>query len=79
MVPGYSRLLINEFALPDTGCPNIAASFDLTMMAVVGGMERTHTQWEGLLTSVGLVVVKYWTYEGGEVDGVIEARLKGGE
>ena len=76
MTPGYSRVLINDFALPDRNCLSIAASFDLNMMAAAGGMERTRAQWQELLASVGLEVIKHWTYEGGEFDGIIEARLQ---
>lgn len=46
-------------------------------MMVLGGVrERTETQWRGLLESVGLKVVKMWTYEQG-TESLIEAELDG--
>lgn len=41
MAPGYSKLLIHELILPDTGAAEIQARFDLVMMTFNGGMERS--------------------------------------
>ena len=76
MTKGYSKLLINDYALPDTQCPMPAACMDFNMMALFTSMERTKEQWHKLLDRADLEIVKFWTYEGGEFDGLIEARLK---
>ena len=72
---GYSKILINEWVLPDTDCSLRPALLDIHMLAVPIGMERTQTQWKELLESVGLEVVKF--HSGGkEVEGLIEAVRK---
>ena len=75
MTPGYSKLLINEWVLPDVGVPLYPALMDINLMALLSGMERTETQWKELLDSVGLKVVKFWTI-GAEAEGLIEAVRK---
>lgn len=72
MKPGYSKILINEWVLPDTGSPLLPALLDIQMLAVLSGMERTQTQWKQLLESVGLEIVKFHTI-GKEIEGLIEA------
>lgn len=74
MKKGYSKLLLNEFILPNQGCPLFPAGFDLQMMAMHAAQERTETQWKQLLESVGLQVIKFWIPSGGG-EGIIEAEL----
>lgn len=77
MKPGYSRLLISEIVLPDTGVELFPASLDMLMLITLSGKERTRTQWDNLLDSVGLKIVKIWRLEGVKsVDPVIEAMVK---
>lgn len=76
MKPGYSRLLINEQVLPNTGAELIPAVLDLTMMAYFNAMERTERQWRVLLDAVGVDVVKIWRFEGGGTEAVIEAVVR---
>lgn len=71
MKPGYSKLLLNEWVLPDMGVPLYPALLDINMMALLSGMERTKTQWKELLSSVGLTIVKFWEI-GPEDEGLIE-------
>ncbi|TVY47936.1 Demethylsterigmatocystin 6-O-methyltransferase [Lachnellula occidentalis] len=75
MEPGYSKLLIFEWILPDTDSPLYPALLDINMMALFSGMERTEIQWRELLGSAGLEVVKFWTI-GKETEGLIEAIRK---
>ena len=75
MRPGYSKLLINEWVLPDVGVPLYPALLDIVMMAAVSGIERTERQWTDLLSSVGLKIVKIWSH-GPEDDALIEAVLE---
>lgn len=70
-----SRLLINEFVLPNTGADQLQASLDIMMMTLVSGLERTEMQWQSLLESVGLEIVKIWSIMP-EIEAVIETRLK---
>ena len=56
-----SRLLIDDFALPDKECPLFPALMDMNMMALFPGMERTESHWQRLLGSVGFKVVEFWT------------------
>ena len=72
---GYSKLLLNEFILPDTGCSSLQAGLDINMMAMRAGMERTESQWQDLLTSEGFSVVKFWLPPGGDGEGIVEAEL----
>jgi hypothetical protein len=61
MKSGYSTLLINEIVFPDSNISFWGAAFDVTMMAVVSGRERTKKEWEELISSVqGLVIKKIW-------------------
>jgi hypothetical protein len=43
MIPGYSKLLVHELILPNTGAAEIQARFDLVMMTLNGGMERSNS------------------------------------
>ena len=72
MIPGYSKLILGEFILRDTGTPLLAAGFDLQMMALHSGMERSERQWKTLLNGAGLEVTKISFPQGNE-EGVVEA------
>lgn len=76
MKKGYSRLLIDEQVLPNTGAELHPTMLDLTMMAFFNAMERTERQWQTLLDSVGVEIVKFWRFDGGGTEAVIEAKLK---
>lgn len=61
IVPAMSKeslILIEEMVLPDTNVFWQAAQIDLTMMSALASVERTQTQWQELLNSVGLEIVK---------------------
>jgi hypothetical protein len=73
MVPGYSKLLIHELILPDTGAAEIQARFDLVMMTFNGGMERSKSQWTKLLNDAGFVNITLWEHL--DHDGIIEAEI----
>ncbi|CAI6342051.1 unnamed protein product [Periconia digitata] len=61
MKPGYSRLLINEIVLPDEKCDSWTAAYDIAMMAVVDGKERSREQWGDLIDAAGgLKIEKIW-------------------
>lgn len=72
MVPGQSRLLINEAVLRDTGAPWQQTSLDWTMMAMLVSRERTESQWHELLSAAGLRITGIW-HEG--MESLIEAMV----
>ena len=78
MEPGYSKILLSEVILPDTGCSLLQAGLDIQMMGMHAGMERTRAQWKRLLEGEGFRIVKFWMAPGGDGQGVVEAELKDG-
>ena len=74
MQPGYSKLLINEYVVPDVGATWSITSMDWLMMALGAVKERTEKQWRTLLGEAGLKVVGIWTYDQG-TESLIEATL----
>lgn len=58
--PGYSKLLIYDHVVPDIGAHTHATSYDLTMMALIAGQERTESEWRALLLSAGYRVAHVW-------------------
>ena len=75
MEKGYSRILIDDYVLPNTGASFRGPSMDLLMMLYASGMERTMRQWEQLLDDSGLDIIKVWGVESGH-EQVIECQLK---
>ncbi|BCS20287.1 uncharacterized protein APUU_20719A [Aspergillus puulaauensis] len=73
MKPGYSKLLVNENVIPDTGAYWETTSLDIIMMQIGSG-ERTERQWRALLESAGLKIVHIWTAQRG-VESLIECEL----
>ncbi|OOF94199.1 hypothetical protein ASPCADRAFT_51459 [Aspergillus carbonarius ITEM 5010] len=57
---GYSRLLVHDHVVPEMEAHPHATSYDLTMMVMVAGKERTETEWRGLLGEAGYRVVRVW-------------------
>ena len=76
MISGYSKLILGEFVLQDTRTPFLATGFDLQMMALHSGTERSERQWQTLLHGVGLEVARV-AFPQGNKEGVIEAMKKG--
>ena len=74
MKPGYSKLLINEYVVPDFGAAWPMTSMDWLMMALGAVKERTDKQWRELLQQAGLKVTGIWTYEQG-TESLIEAEV----
>ena len=60
MEKSYSRRLIDDYVLPDTGAPRRGSSMDFLMTIFSSGMERTKSQWETILKACGLEIVKIW-------------------
>lgn len=77
MKPGYSKLLIHEMIVPEKGASTLHAILDLTMMVFNGGIERTQSQWEGLMRRAGLKVTKIWDSPQEGADGIVEVMAEG--
>ena len=75
MKPGYSKLVIYDMVMPDKGAGRFETQMDITMMALLSGMERSEKHWRTLLASAGLVVRTIWTKKEGGDESVIEAVL----
>ncbi|KAJ4350204.1 uncharacterized protein N0V89_008825 [Didymosphaeria variabile] len=58
-----SLLVIDEVVLPDEKLPWQAAYMDLTMMASLGGVERTKKEFEMLLEAAGLQILEVHRYD----------------
>jgi hypothetical protein len=58
---------------PNTGAVEMQARFDLVMMTLNGGMERSRTQWVKLLEDAGFGNIQI--YEHLDHDGIIEAEV----
>ena len=65
MKPGYSRILVNEMVIPETGARWMETGLDILMMAVHAAQERREREWMKLVEEVdGLQVNKIWLVEG---------------
>lgn len=74
MQRGYSKLVIEEYILPDSNARPIHGMTDLAVMVFCSGVERTKQRWTNLLQSAGLHVEHMWVREGDGL-GIIEATL----
>lgn len=72
MKSGYSKLVIEEFILGDTGCALLQATWDWEMMVFCNSMERTECHWKSLLEGAGFKVIQVWLPPG-DGQGIIEA------
>ncbi|OQU95647.1 hypothetical protein CLAIMM_01829 [Cladophialophora immunda] len=57
---GYSRLLINDWVIPDKGAALYPCLQDINMMALFSAMERSESHFRKLLESVGLQLINVW-------------------
>ncbi|PLN76183.1 S-adenosyl-L-methionine-dependent methyltransferase [Aspergillus taichungensis] len=73
MEAGYSKLVIEEYILPDRNAEFLHGTTDMAVMIFCSGLERTRQQWKSLLESVGLQPT-FWTRENDGL-GVIESVL----
>lgn len=71
--PGYSRLLIQTYVLPEVNCTPVAAMQDINMWTCCG-IERNESQWVKLLESTGFHVRRIVKAEVG-LYAIIEAEL----
>lgn len=74
MKPGYSKLIIEEFILPDKDAPSLACMTDLAVMVFSAGLERNRQRWTDLMTLTGLRILQFWVPKGDGM-GIIEAEV----
>ncbi|KAE8166769.1 S-adenosyl-L-methionine-dependent methyltransferase [Aspergillus tamarii] len=74
MERGYSKVLMEEYIIPDKNARALEGMTDIAVMVFCSGLERTRQRFINLLESAGLKVTKFWTREG-DGQGIIEAEL----
>jgi hypothetical protein len=60
LIPGHSKVLINEIVIPDKGADWFATSVDMLMMVTHSAQERREKHWKALVESAGLKITKIW-------------------
>jgi len=70
--PG-ARLVLLEMVMPPGNSPHFTKMIDLTMLALLGGRERTETEWRRLLRDGGFTLAR--VVSGSGVISVIEATI----
>jgi hypothetical protein len=53
-----ARLLVLDFVMPPGDTPHLAKISDLNMLAMMGGKERTESEWRELLTTAGFASIE---------------------
>lgn len=74
MKPGYSRLLINENVIPESGADWQATALDMMMLTSLSSRERAMEDWLQLLEPAGLKIVEVWG-GGNGTESLIECEL----
>lgn len=72
--PGYSKLLIHDFVMPDVNPGPLESLVDLIMMTTCDGCERSESEWRELLSKGGFKIDRILRADTGTVS-VIEASL----
>lgn len=68
-----SEIWVDEMVVPNTGANEMQVNFDLTMLIMVGRLERSQGQWGNLLEAAGFEIRKIWTVDAGKGESVIVA------
>lgn len=74
MEKGYSRLILQESLMADDKPLARVTALDIVMMSFFSSAERSESEWNALLASAGLKIVKIWR-PSDKVESVIEAEL----
>ena len=75
MKPGYSRLIVHEWIVPDIAPSKFMTAQDFNMMNTGGGMERTLALHQEYLENAGLKITKVYNPGDGISESVIEAEV----
>ena len=74
MTPGYSRLLINDWIVPEEGPSRFMTAEDMNMMSL-SGMEHTEQQHRAMVEAAGLRITNVFRAGDGISEDVIEAEV----
>ena len=75
MSPNYSKLLVNQWVVPEQGATSFMTHQDFNMMGVYAAVERTEQKWQDLLKNAGLRIEKIWRPDDAVSECLIEAVL----
>ncbi|KAJ5787335.1 hypothetical protein N7457_002325 [Penicillium paradoxum] len=75
MEKGYSKILIEDYVVPDQNAGVKETLIDMVVMVWCPGIERTRHRWTELLQSVGLTITNFWLPHGYN-KGIIEAEIQ---
>ncbi len=74
-LPAHGRVLVVEMIVPEGNAPSLAKEFDLSMLVLVGGQERTQAEYRALFEQAGLRMVSVTTTSA--PISIMEARVSG--
>jgi hypothetical protein len=74
MKQGYSKILINDYVVPDQGAHAAQTALDWELMASLGSRHRTVAEHTALYAGVGLEIKRIWRHPH-SLDSVIELEL----
>jgi hypothetical protein len=74
MKPGYSKILINDFVIPNQGAHWLQTSLDWELMAALGSRHRTEEEMKTMIAGAGLKMVEIFQHPQ-SVDSLIEVDL----
>jgi hypothetical protein len=60
MIPGHSKLLVNDMMMPSSGATRLQTSVDMQMWVMASARERTEDEFGQIFLKAGLEVVKIW-------------------
>jgi hypothetical protein len=75
MEPRYSRLIVNEWVVPDVGVSRFMAAMDINLMRVSGGMERTEALHREYIEKARLKITEIFYPGDRNSAAVIEAEI----
>ena len=76
MAPGYSKVIIHDWIVPEKDPSMFMTSQDLNMMSFGGGEERSEARHREYIEAAGLVVSGVWDLQDGISEGIIECELR---
>ena len=74
MEKGYSKILINDFVVPDQGAHWAQTSLDLALMSTLGAKHRTRAEHHALVEGAGLRIANIYSHPQ-SLDSLIEVEL----
>ena len=74
MEKDYSKVLVNDFVVPNQGATWSTTSMDWLMMVLGAVKERSENDWRSIIEQAGLKVSGIWTNDQG-TESLIECEL----